>query len=168
MRPGFLLKTGWIFPFLFLLGCGTPAQSSALHAATIHTAATRLSYVSRANTDLSQFAGTWYAHGAVLTIASNGGATFEGRAYRWCGSGVSQPCDTIDARGYIHNGNHEQVQFSRVTGSTAYGTITSSSFHTVGMAVSVTLQPNGTLLYASNAPISLLCDPEAPVGMCGA
>lgn len=165
MQSGFI---GGIISFMLLLSYGAYTPTPALQAVTAHPPTAHLAFNTHTSADLGQFAGTWRSHSAVLTIAPDGSASFEGRAYRWCGSGVPQPCDTIDAQGLIHNGDHEQIQLSRVNGSIAYGTITTSSFHPAGMAVSVTLQPNDTLLYANNTPISLLCGPHAPVGTCGA
>ncbi len=165
MQSGFI---GGIISFMLLLSYGAFAPTPALQAATAHPTTAHLAFNTHASADLGQLAGTWRSHGAVLSIAPDGSANFEGRAFRWCGSSEPQPCDTIDAQGLIHDGDHEQIQFSRVSGSIAYGTITTSSFHPAGMAVSVTLQPSDTLLYAGNTPISLLCGPHAPVGTCGA
>lgn len=158
----------WIFSFIFFLGCGAAPQSAPGQQAAYHAGASNLSSTSRSAVDLSQFVGTWTAHGAALVIARDGTATFTARAYRWCGSGVPQPCDTIDTQDRIHDGNQEQLQLTRFSGSVAYGTVTTSTFHPAGLAVTLTLQPNDTLLYAGNAPISLLCGPAAPVGTCGA
>lgn len=116
----------------------------------------------------SQFVGVWFAHGSSLHIFGDGQATFEERTYRWCGPGVAPPCDWGDARGFIHAGNREHIQFVYRVGSIAYGTIVASNFHPLGLIVTIELQPNDTLLYASNIPIALLCGPAAPVGMCGA
>lgn len=114
------------------------------------------------------FVGTWVAHGSRLDFFKDGHATFVGRTYRWCDSGVAAPCDSIDTRGFIHSGYQEQIQFSRVAGSVAYGTIVAGNFHPRGLAVTVKLRPDDTLFYASHRPIALFCGPAAPVGMCGA
>ncbi|MGH2505866.1 MAG: hypothetical protein ACRDHZ_00365 [Ktedonobacteraceae bacterium] len=120
------------------------------------------------NSNFSKFVGTWYAHGSSLHFFKDGRAAFQERTYRWCGPGVASPCDTIDTRGVIRPGNQEQIQFVHVTGSMAYGTIIASSFHPRRLPVTVALQPDDTLLYASHRPITLLCGSNAPVGMCGA
>lgn len=118
--------------------------------------------------DFGNFAGSWFAHSSSLVLSNDGTATFVGRTYSWCGPGVAQPCDTIDERGSIHPGIQEQMQFSRASGSTAYGTIISSNFQAPGLTVTIELQPNDTLLYKSDTLIALLCGPNAPVGTCGA
>ncbi len=121
-----------------------------------------------ATPDFSAFVGVWTAHSARLIFAKDGSATFDERTYSWCGPGVTQPCDSIDARGNIHPGNNEQMQFSRTASSIAYGIIISSNFHPRGFTVTVKLQPDNTLLYADHTAIALLCGPASPVGTCGA
>lgn len=123
---------------------------------------------SAASPDFSKFTGIWTAHGASLSFASDGTATFNQRTYNWCGPGVAQPCDSIDPRGFIQPGNHEQIRFSRADGSIAYGTVVSSNFHPNGLTVTVEIKPDNTLLYASHTAIALLCSPSAPAGTCGA
>ena len=166
--PSVFLKACCICSFIFLMGCTLPAQSHALPAMAAHTSTQTLSSVTRSTFDLGQFAGTWVSHGAVLIIAQDGSATFTQRTYRWCGTGVAQPCDTISAQGQIQDGQQEHLQFSRSSGPMAYGTVTTSNFHPVGLAVTLMVLPNDTLLYAGNGPIALLCGPDAPVGTCGA
>jgi hypothetical protein len=158
----------WVFSFVFLLGCGTTVQHQPAGQASAQSNTRALSSASRSTPDFRQFAGKWIAHGSILIISSDGTATFSARAYRWCGVGVPQPCDTMDARGRIENGDQEQIRFTRVSGSVAYGTILTSTFHPAGLPVTLTLEPNDTILYAANTPIALLCGPAAPVGTCGA
>lgn len=110
-----------------------------------------------ATSDFRRFAGTWVAHGSLLTVAPAGLATFVGRTYRWCACGVPQPCDTIDAQGRRVGGNRDQLQFVRTAGARAYGAVLSSTFHPVGLAVTLTLQPADTMLSAARTPIALLC-----------
>lgn len=148
---GICTKVCWICTLvILLLGSITSAQGATLR--------------------FHAFAGTWFAHGSSLQFSEDGQAIFQGRTYRWCGPGVVPPCDSIDARNVIHAGNQEQIRFSRIanSGSIAYGTIIASNFHPRGLAVTVELRPDHTLLYASHTPIALLCSPAAPVGMCGA
>lgn len=164
-------KTCWILSLILILlgSLGSSSSSSvmALMSAQKQTIATHVS--TSVVPDFKAFTGSWVAHGASLSFASTGLATFDGRVYRWCGPGVAQPCDYSDAQGIIHPGGHEQIQFSRVVGNTAYGTITASNLHISGLAVMVVLQSdNNTLLYTSQTPIALLCGPTAPAGTCGA
>jgi hypothetical protein len=158
----------WVFSFVFLLGCGTTVQHQPAGQAHAQSNTRALSFASRSTPDFRQFAGKWIAHGSILIISSDGTATFSARAYRWCGVGVPQPCDTMDARGHIENGDQEQARFTRASGNVAYGTILTSTFHPAGLPVTLTLEPNDTILYAANMPIALLCGPAAPVGTCGA
>src|SRR5579885_1099202 len=158
----------WVFTFVFLLGCGTATQHQPMQQTNTQSNTRVLSSTSLSTPDFRQFAGKWIAHGSILIISPDGTATFSARAYRWCGVGVPQPCDTMDARGGIENGNREQARFTRVSGSVAYGTILTSTFHPAGLPVTLTLEPNDTILYAANTPIALLCGPAAPVGTCGA
>lgn len=158
----------WILSFVFLLGCGTTTRHQPVQQTSIQNQTRALSSVSLSTPGFRQFAGKWIAHGSILIISSDGTATFSARAYRWCGVGVPQPCDTMDARGNIQNGDQEQVSFTRVSGPVAYGTVLASTFHPTGLPVTLTLEPNNTILYAANTPISLLCGPGAPAGTCGA
>lgn len=160
-----------ILCFIFFLGCGVPTRGGSLQTASGHADTANLSAISRSThsaADLGQFAGTWTAHGAVLIVARDGTATFSARTYRWCGPNVLQPCDTLSAQGQIHNGDQEQILFSRVSGPVAYGTVLASTFQPAGLAVTLTLQPNDTLLYVAYTSIALLCGPNAPAGTCGA
>lgn len=158
----------WVFSFAFLLGCGTSVQHQPAGQVSAQSNTRALSSTSRSTPDFRRFAGTWIAHGSLLMISSDGMGTFSARAYRWCGLSVPQPCDTMDARGRIENGDQEQIRFTRVSGTIAYGTILTSTFHPAGLPVTLTLEPNNTILYAANTPIALLCGPAAPAGTCGA
>lgn len=42
---------------------------------------------------LEPFEGEWHFHSTLLTVESDGHATFITRAYQFCGPGISQPCD---------------------------------------------------------------------------
>lgn len=160
-------KLCWTFLFVILLVAGTTGASSRSAQRARFIRGTSVALLTLPP-DFSRFAGVWVAHGASLSLAKDGTATFEGRTYNWCGSGVAQPCDSIDANSMIHSGHHEQIHFSRIAGPIAYGTIIASNFHPLGLAVTIELQPDDTLLYASNTVIALLCGPNAPVGTCGA
>jgi len=166
--PSVFLKACCICSFIFLMGCTAPAQSHDLPATKAHTSTQNLSSVTPSTFDLGPFAGTWVSHSAIMTIAQDGSATFAQRTYRWCGTGVTQHCDTISAQGQIQDGEQEHLQFSRSSGPVAYGTVTASNFHPAGLAVTLMTLPNDTLLYAGNGLIALLCGPNAPVGACGA
>ncbi len=165
------LKT-WCLLLLFILaGCGISSRSSSALARAHITSPGNLSSTSmlaRFSDDFSKFVGTWTAHGVLLVVSSDGTATFVARTYNWCIPGVSSRCDSIDAQGHIQDGYRERLQFSSASGSIAHGTVTSSNFHPTGLAVTLTLQPGDTLIYASGLPIAFLCGPASTPGACGA
>jgi hypothetical protein len=122
----------------------------------------------RTTPNFSPFVGSWGGHGRLLTFASNGHAQYTARTYQWCGQGVPLPCDSTQGN-LIIDGINEQLEFTRTSGSTAYGTITFSTSGDTGQQVVLSLQPMDTIaLYFGNRPYSLLCGPQAPVGYCGA
>jgi hypothetical protein len=115
-----------------------------------------------------RFIGFWYAHGAGLTVKENGQAHFEARVYIWCGPEVEQPCDSFQGNTII-NGFKADLQFSRVSGNIAYGTIIAGNVQPVGSGATITLAPADQLLFSSGKGRSNhLCGPYAPVGGCGA
>jgi hypothetical protein len=149
-------------------GCGAATQSLLARQAHAQVAISTHPSTTSAPDDFQRFAGTWTAHGALLSVSPTGMATFTARTYRWCASGVAHPCDTIDTQGHIDDGARERLQFLRVSGSMASGKVLSSTVHPVGLAVSLTLKPGDTLLYRAQTSIALLCGPRAPAGTCGA
>lgn len=159
----------WVLSYILFLACGSGCgPATPRQPARSQTAARADSSTYFTAPGFARFAGTWTAHGAMLTISSDGAATFAARTYRWCAPGIPQPCDTIDAQGHLEAGNLERLRLSYVSGSTAYGTVLTSTFHPAGLAVTLTLQPHDTLLYAARTPIAFLCGPGAPAGACGA
>jgi hypothetical protein len=119
--------------------------------------------------DFSTFVGEWYHHGGVLIFSSDGRAKYVARAYRWCGPGVSPPCDSMQ-NNIIIDGINEEMLFTYVVGNTAYGTITASSAGDTGRAVTLATAANdtATLTIGTEPPGLPLCGPHAPVGSCGA
>jgi hypothetical protein len=163
------IKAKWLLSLvILLLGYSVNTQISLARAETFGKGVLVHTFTPAAKPDFSMFARKWVAHGAVLVFSADGWAFFEERTYNWCGSGVKSPCDSIGANGYIRSGYQEKIQFSRVSGSVAYGKVTASNFHPVGLAVTVRLQENDTLLYAGTRDIALLCGPHSPPGECGA
>ena len=166
-----LLKFCWIFaPFILLLGY-TPGASAAVHPmqsimSTYHTSVALARPLERPA--FENFIGNWDAHGAGMSFDRSGRAHFEERVYRWCGPGVARPCDSMNGN-LIMNGHREDLQFSRVADSVAYGVVVSSNFHPVGLSVTLTLLPGDRVLYsAGSTMIGILCGPQAEVGACGA
>lgn len=151
----------WIFSLFILLGCGT----GVTHAAQVEG--------SRASDSppgtFNKFVGTWVAHGAFLVVASDGSVKFEARTYNWCGPQVAQPCDFIKEN-TIFYGYHEQLALTNANDSIAYGTVIASNDppEKLNTPITLTLGPNDTLYYASQASITVLCGPAAPAGTCGA
>ena len=180
-----LRKTCWLITIIFSLAAATltanatnlPAQAATLASqralAPLTPVADNLAKAVQAGQpDFASFSGRWYQHGAVLLIKANGQATFIGRVYRWCGNGVTAPCDYFQ-KNTIINGYQEKVQFFRAVDGTAYGIIQQSNLHPVGMIVTATLQPNDELRYGGikaldRESIRYFCGPKAQVGACGA
>lgn len=166
------MKTSWLFPLIILIallwgsGASVPTGLTPIKAAEEKSAP--MQAAQRVTPDFRKFARQWVAHGAALNFLEDGRAFFVQRVYRWCGRGVARPCDTIGRDGRITSGYREHIQFTRVSGSVAYGTIIASNLHPKGLPVAAILKPDDTLLYAGKAEIALLCGPRAPVGACGA
>jgi len=149
-------------------GCGTTGQNPLARQANAQVATHIQASTLSVRADFRRFAGTWTAHGALLSVSPQSMATFTARTYRWCAFGVAHPCDSIDAQGHITDGVRERLQLLRISGPRATGKVLSSTLHSAGMAVSLTLEPNDTLLYSAQTPIAFLCGPKAPAGTCGA
>lgn len=118
--------------------------------------------------NFSPFVGSWYAHSRLLDIKSDGHATYKGRTFLLCGSGVVQPCD--DTQNLGNTGMNTTVVFTTVStdGKTISGTITSGTgdrnlnpdrLMPVGSTITAALQAddkgNDTLLQVSDG--WLLC-----------
>jgi hypothetical protein len=157
-------------PFILLLGY-TPGASAAMYPmqSIISPYPTSVALaLPLEKSDFGSFVGNWYAHGAGMSFDSSGRAHFEERVYRWCGQGVAQPCDSTNGNQII-NGHREDLQFSRVADSVAYGVVVSSNFHPVGLSVTLTLLPGDRVLYSAGTTMAgILCGPDAEVGACGA
>ncbi|BCL84512.1 hypothetical protein ccbrp13_69770 [Ktedonobacteria bacterium brp13] len=124
------------------------------------------------DSSLAGFTGTWYNHGGALKIAPDGTATFDARAYRWCGPGVPTPCDTMK-NNLIIDGIHMNILFNHAQGSTIYGRIMSATTHDSGFLVTLTLNHNNTatLNEEKSSPSHLneiVCNLQAQPGTCGA
>jgi hypothetical protein len=155
--------TRMLFILPLLLACGTAAQAISPNA-TAHA------HSNKQNASLKPFVGTWYNHGSVLKISSNGDATYDARAYKWCGPGVSQPCDRFQGN-LIIDGIHMQIYFNSTKDSQAYGQINSSTTGDNGRSVQLTLNHDHTANFAKGGPTAfnqLVCDLQAPPGTCGA
>lgn len=111
---------------------------------------------------LQSFQGEWHFDSSLLTVGSDGYATFIARAYQFCGLGVSQPCDTWQGNTII-SGVREKIVLTKIEGSTAHGIITSSTDNKTLQPVTLSLQPNDTLEFNGR----LLCGPQGPIGHCG-
>ena len=162
-------KICWVgLLILLFLGCGRNVRASATQIGTAGRGVLVHAHTPISRSDFSKFAGTWFAHGALLIFYKDGQALFTERTYIWCASDVQPPCDSIDASGRIQPGYQEKIHFWRATGSIAYGTIVTSNIHSKGLPVTARLQANDTLLYVANRSIVLLCGPNSPSGTCGA
>lgn len=112
---------------------------------------------------LQPFQGEWHFHSSLLTVGSDGYATFITRAYHFCRPGILQPCDAWQGNTIIP-GIQEKIVLTKIDGTTAYGIITSSTDNQTQRQVTLTLQPNDTLEFNG----MLLCGPDGPIGHCGA
>lgn len=168
MRNNFLKTYWYVWPGMFLLFFLINGTAISAYASSVGGHLSMGGPLPASNPDFSKFTRSWISHSAILNFSGNGQASFVGRTYTWCGLGVASPCDTIDAGGHIQSGYQEQIQFLRVSGDVAYGTITSSNFQPVGTAVTASLQSGDTLLYTGSTRVVLLCGPTASVGKCGA
>ena len=153
---------------VFLVKHGQSAYGSGTQPTT-HTLRNSSTPGSNPTPDFGAFVGTWFGHGRVLIFSSNGRAKYIARAYKWCGPGVSPPCDSFQKNNII-NGIHEEMLFNSVASKTAYGTITASNVSKAGLAVSLSLDVHdtATLTNGENPANILLCGPNAPVSACGA
>ena len=168
----YLKKACWIFLSILLILSYTTAIASA--ATRVAQPASRIAQtsaswsISAPASEWRKFVGTWYAHGAGLSIRANGQAHFEARVYTWCGPGVARPCDYFRGNALI-SGFKEDVQLTHVSGPVAYGRVTAGDVHRIGSAVTLTLLSADQLFFAvGKGSGNLLCGPQAPVGACGA
>jgi hypothetical protein len=111
---------------------------------------------------LQPFEGEWHFDSTLLTVGSNGEATFITRAYQFCRPGILPPCDVWQGNTIIP-GIQEKIALTKINGKTAYGTIISSTDNKAQQQVTLTLQPHDTLKFES----MLLCGPKGPFGHCG-
>lgn len=154
---------GGLFALLPLMGYTTNVASATTRSTSLATDP----HMPKETPNFSRFVGFWYAHGAALTINANGQAHFSARTYTWCGPGVKQPCDSL--QGGNLNGYAENIQFSRVSGNVASGTITSGNVWPVGSDATLTLLPGNQVLFSGGIGMGThLCGPQAAVGACGA
>jgi hypothetical protein len=111
---------------------------------------------------LQPFKGEWHFDATLLTVGSNGEATFITRAYQFCRPGILPPCDAWLGNTIIP-GIQEKIALTKINGKTAYGTIISSTDNKTQRQVTLTLQPHDTLKFDG----MLLCGPKGPLGHCG-
>jgi hypothetical protein len=152
-----------LFALLPLIGYTTNTASATTRSPSIAAD----SHMPKKVPDFSRFVGFWYAHGADLLVNADGQAHFGARTYTWCGPGVKQPCDSL--QGGILDGYTENIQFSRVSGNVAYGTITAGNVRPIGSGATLTLLPGNQLHFSAGIGMgNQLCGPQAAVGACGA
>ena len=147
----------WMLLLLVLLiGCSTMDAHAAPHSMFLTTQARRGQEIP----GLNRFVDFWHAHGASLNVQLDGRAHFEARTYIWCGPGVKQPCDSSQAEKII-SGLKADLQFSRVSGDVAYGTMISGNVQPVGSSETIILLPGDQLLFSAGNVH--LCGSAAPV-----
>jgi hypothetical protein len=111
---------------------------------------------------LQPFEGEWHFDSALLTVGSDGSATFITRAYQFCGPGILPPCDAWQGNTIIP-GIWEKIVLTKIDGPIAYGIITSSTDNKTQQHVTLTLQPHNALKFNG----LFLCGPKGPLGRCG-
>jgi hypothetical protein len=111
---------------------------------------------------LQPFKGEWHFDSTLLTVGNDGVATFITRAYQFCGPGILSPCDAWQGNTIIP-GIQEKIRLTKISGTTAYGIIMSSTDNKNQQQVTLTLQPHNTLKFDR----MLLCGPQGPLGHCG-
>ncbi len=169
-----LQHVSWVFVFLLLLGTGTgiahatPRPLISQNNWSLPTSASSMTSTTFAG-DFNKFAGLWVAHSAFMVVARDGNAHFGARTYNWCNTNAPPPCDSI-VGDQLRYGYHEQLLLSRMSDAVAYGTVLASNEHPANQktGITLTLEPDDTLLYASDSSVTLLCGPSAPIGACGA
>ncbi|HVB21136.1 MAG TPA: M23 family metallopeptidase [Ktedonobacteraceae bacterium] len=112
------------------------------------------------------FVGQWFGHARELIFQLDGHATYTGRVFRFCDTNPP-PCDDFNRNPV--GGLNEELLFTHVVGSTAYGTIISGTDDLVfagetvhlkvGDPLSLTLQPEDKL---SVSDTWVLCGPQTP------
>lgn len=146
---------------LLLMGCGVRADAQALQRESS-------SVVPIAN--LQPFVGPWVSHAAGLSVAPDGRSDYNERVYQWCGPGVTPPCDSFKGDTIIP-GIKEQIQLSRASNATAYGSIISSTIAAHrGANITLVRKPNDTVTLSAQflTQPRVLCGPKAPADYCGA
>ena len=137
--------------------------SNPIAGAHAHADGAQKEQVNKTQQSLQSFVGQWYTHAGALTVRDDGTATFMARSYTKCGAGVPAPCDTWNGN-LIIPGINENIAIHDAGETSAHGIITSSTDGQQGKPVTMTLQPQDTLLFND----WLLCGPKAPTGYCGA
>src|SRR4051812_8954934 len=66
----------------------------------------------------SYFQGSWYRHGAGMTIDAAGNGTVTYRTYQWCGVGVVGPCDRLVGNTIVSGGHSTFKLTSPLTAAT--------------------------------------------------
>jgi WD40 repeat protein len=113
---------------------------------------------------LDLFAGSWYHHGAGISIDTGGTFTASARVYTWCGQGPP-PCDRLVGN-EIENGYHAAGHLSTAAGTVATGEVTQTTkgYLQDGPLV-VKLNPRLDVITLNGIPY---CGQYSPVAYCGA
>ena len=113
---------------------------------------------------MRRFAGIWVSHSLALTVQTDGQAIASWRVYKWCGPGVSPPCDTMRGSN-IDAGGQAKLTFTGADGASLKGQITGSNVRDqwpIGSTITFVLQPYGLArLFGGNGRLDYtLCGPD--------
>jgi len=130
-------------------------------------AASRAPSSTNLSRQLRPFVGSWYWHGSIVQVHSDGSGIASWRIYSWCGDDPTPPCDSTVGNDIIDGGNAVFL-LTRVQGATALGRVVYASYGSkipVG-SLRLELMPKDHLSFPGlgGGP---LCGPRAPLD-CGA
>jgi len=76
---------------------------------------------------LRPFVASWYWHGSIVQVRSDGTGTASWRIYSWCGDDPTPPCDSTVGNEII-DGGHAVFLLTTVQGVTALGRVVYASY----------------------------------------
>jgi hypothetical protein len=109
-------------------------------------------------------AGIWARHGFGIQVNDDGTASADWRVYRWCGPGVTDPCDQL-LRNRIIDGGHADITFSGLDENGAFqgevASTTDPELLDIG-PLNLTRQPYDMAMLEQNGTQLTLCGDDSP------